>query len=158
LYDVTQPEPWQFLHLPSPPHALQAITVTSFQSFVSISVKAKEFFFPVSGFRPFRFTICRERGEFQFKGHHFFFRDVPYAESPQECGPPALHDGSCAGYLGQEVTGMRTVLSVSLPDQMAAELEALAKATGRNKSDAVKVVFDTNCGAFPSPVTVGVSR
>lgn len=33
---------------------------------------------------------------------------------------------------------MRTVLSVSLPDQMAAELDALAKATGRNKSDIVK--------------------
>ena len=33
---------------------------------------------------------------------------------------------------------MRTVLSVSLPDKMAAELDALAKATGRNKSDIVK--------------------
>ncbi len=33
---------------------------------------------------------------------------------------------------------MRTVLSVSLPDQMAAELDALAKATGRNKSDIMK--------------------
>lgn len=33
---------------------------------------------------------------------------------------------------------MRTVFSVSLPDQMAAELDALAKATGRNKSDIVK--------------------
>ena len=33
---------------------------------------------------------------------------------------------------------MRTFLSVSLPDQMAAELDALAKATGRNKSDIVK--------------------
>jgi predicted transcriptional regulator len=33
---------------------------------------------------------------------------------------------------------MRTVLSVSLSDQMAAELDALAKATGRNKSDIVK--------------------
>ena len=33
---------------------------------------------------------------------------------------------------------MRTVLSVSLPDRMAAELDALAKATGRNKSDIVK--------------------
>ncbi len=33
---------------------------------------------------------------------------------------------------------MRTVLSVSLSDRMAAELEALAKATGRNKSDIVK--------------------
>jgi metal-responsive CopG/Arc/MetJ family transcriptional regulator len=33
---------------------------------------------------------------------------------------------------------MRKVLSVSLPDQMAAELDALAKATGRNKSDIVK--------------------
>ena len=33
---------------------------------------------------------------------------------------------------------MRTVLSVSLPDNMAAELEAIAKATGRNKSDIVK--------------------
>ena len=33
---------------------------------------------------------------------------------------------------------MRTVLSVSLPDSMAAELEALAKAMGRNKSDIVK--------------------
>jgi predicted transcriptional regulator len=33
---------------------------------------------------------------------------------------------------------MRTVLSVSLPDNMAAELEAIAKAMGRNKSDIVK--------------------
>ena len=33
---------------------------------------------------------------------------------------------------------MRTVLSVSLPDSMAAELEAIAKAMGRNKSDIVK--------------------
>ena len=33
---------------------------------------------------------------------------------------------------------MRTVLSLSLPEQMAAELDALAKATGRNKSDIVK--------------------
>jgi predicted DNA-binding protein len=33
---------------------------------------------------------------------------------------------------------MRRVLSVSLPDQMAAELDAFAKATGRNKSDIVK--------------------
>jgi predicted transcriptional regulator len=32
----------------------------------------------------------------------------------------------------------RTVLSVSLSDQMAAELDALAKTTGRNKSDIVK--------------------
>jgi predicted transcriptional regulator len=33
---------------------------------------------------------------------------------------------------------MRTVLSVSLPERMAAELDALAKATGRNKSGIVK--------------------
>jgi predicted transcriptional regulator len=33
---------------------------------------------------------------------------------------------------------MRTVLSVSLPDKMAAELEAIAKEMGRNKSDIVK--------------------
>ncbi|MBW6485821.1 MAG: ribbon-helix-helix domain-containing protein [Syntrophobacterales bacterium] len=33
---------------------------------------------------------------------------------------------------------MRTVLSVSLPDEMAVELEAIAKAMGRNKSDIVK--------------------
>ena len=33
---------------------------------------------------------------------------------------------------------MRTVLSVSLPDTLAAELEAVARATGRNKSDIVK--------------------
>jgi predicted transcriptional regulator len=33
---------------------------------------------------------------------------------------------------------MRTVLSVSLTSRMAAELEAFAKATGRNKSDIVK--------------------
>jgi predicted transcriptional regulator len=33
---------------------------------------------------------------------------------------------------------MRTVLSVSLSDHMAAELEAFAKAAGRNKSDIVK--------------------
>ena len=33
---------------------------------------------------------------------------------------------------------MRTVLSVSLPDSMAAELETIAKAMGRNKSDIVK--------------------
>ncbi|MDD3847525.1 MAG: ribbon-helix-helix protein, CopG family [Syntrophorhabdaceae bacterium] len=33
---------------------------------------------------------------------------------------------------------MRTVLSVSLSDKMAAELDHLAKVTGRNKSDIVK--------------------
>jgi predicted DNA-binding protein len=33
---------------------------------------------------------------------------------------------------------MRTILSVSLPNQMATELEAFAKATGRNKSDIMK--------------------
>lgn len=33
---------------------------------------------------------------------------------------------------------MRTVLSVSLPEKMSADLEALAKAMGRNKSDIVK--------------------
>ena len=33
---------------------------------------------------------------------------------------------------------MRTVLSVSLPEKMAAELEAIAKTMGRNKSDIVK--------------------
>ena len=33
---------------------------------------------------------------------------------------------------------MRSVLSVSLPEKMAAELEILAKKTGRNKSDIVK--------------------
>ena len=33
---------------------------------------------------------------------------------------------------------MRSVLSVSLPDKMAVELDVLAKATGRNKSDIVK--------------------
>jgi len=33
---------------------------------------------------------------------------------------------------------MRTVLSVSLPDKMAAELETVAKEMGRNKSDIVK--------------------
>ena len=33
---------------------------------------------------------------------------------------------------------MRSVLSVSLPDKMAVELDGLAKATGRNKSDIVK--------------------
>lgn len=33
---------------------------------------------------------------------------------------------------------MRTVLSVSLPEKMAAELDDLAKTTGRNKSDIVK--------------------
>ena len=33
---------------------------------------------------------------------------------------------------------MRTVLSVSLPDNMASELETIAKAMGRNKSDIVK--------------------
>ena len=33
---------------------------------------------------------------------------------------------------------MRTVLSVSLSEKMAAELDALAKATGRNKSDIAK--------------------
>jgi predicted transcriptional regulator len=38
----------------------------------------------------------------------------------------------------QEVKNMRTVLSVSLPDNMAAELEVIAKAMGRNKSDIVK--------------------
>ncbi len=33
---------------------------------------------------------------------------------------------------------MRTVLSVSLPEKVAAELEAMAKTMGRNKSDIVK--------------------
>ncbi len=33
---------------------------------------------------------------------------------------------------------MRSVLSVSLPEKMAAELDFLAKETGRNKSDIVK--------------------
>ena len=33
---------------------------------------------------------------------------------------------------------MRTVLSVSLPEKVAAELEAVAKEMGRNKSDIVK--------------------
>ena len=33
---------------------------------------------------------------------------------------------------------MRTVLSISLPEKMAEELNAFAKETGRNKSDIVK--------------------
>ena len=33
---------------------------------------------------------------------------------------------------------MRSVLSVSLPEKMAVELDAMAKETGRNKSDIVK--------------------
>jgi metal-responsive CopG/Arc/MetJ family transcriptional regulator len=33
---------------------------------------------------------------------------------------------------------MRSVLSVSLPEQLSAELENFAKKTGRNKSDIVK--------------------
>ncbi|MFA6411214.1 MAG: ribbon-helix-helix protein, CopG family [Syntrophales bacterium] len=33
---------------------------------------------------------------------------------------------------------MRSVLSVSLPEKMAAELDIIAKETGRNKSDIVK--------------------
>ena len=33
---------------------------------------------------------------------------------------------------------MRRVLSVSLPEKMAAELDILARKTGRNKSDIVK--------------------
>jgi hypothetical protein len=33
---------------------------------------------------------------------------------------------------------MRSVISVSLPKEMAAELEAFAKAAGRNKSDIMK--------------------
>ena len=33
---------------------------------------------------------------------------------------------------------MRTVLSVSLPQKISSELEAFAKATGRNKSDITK--------------------
>lgn len=33
---------------------------------------------------------------------------------------------------------MRSVLSVSLPEKMATELDAIARATGRNKSDIVK--------------------
>jgi len=33
---------------------------------------------------------------------------------------------------------MRSVLSVSLPDKMAVELEGFARETGRNKSDIVK--------------------
>jgi metal-responsive CopG/Arc/MetJ family transcriptional regulator len=37
-----------------------------------------------------------------------------------------------------EEINMKTVLSVSLPEKLAAELEAIAKETGRNKSDIVK--------------------
>jgi predicted transcriptional regulator len=37
-----------------------------------------------------------------------------------------------------EVRNMRTVLSVSLTEKVAAELEAIAKEMGRNKSDIVK--------------------
>lgn len=33
---------------------------------------------------------------------------------------------------------MRSVLSVSLPEKMAVELDAIARETGRNKSDIVK--------------------
>ena len=33
---------------------------------------------------------------------------------------------------------MRTVLSVSLPENLSSELDAFAKKTGRNKSDIVK--------------------
>jgi len=33
---------------------------------------------------------------------------------------------------------MRSVLSVSLPEKMAVELDSLARETGRNKSDIVK--------------------
>jgi len=33
---------------------------------------------------------------------------------------------------------MRSVLSVSLPEKMASELDAMARETGRNKSDIVK--------------------
>jgi predicted DNA-binding protein len=33
---------------------------------------------------------------------------------------------------------MRTVLSISLPQKISSELEAFAKATGRNKSDIIK--------------------
>jgi predicted transcriptional regulator len=33
---------------------------------------------------------------------------------------------------------MRTVLSVSLPENVSSELDAYAKSTGRNKSDIVK--------------------
>jgi predicted transcriptional regulator len=33
---------------------------------------------------------------------------------------------------------MRTVLSISLPGKISAELDAFAKSTGRNKSDIVK--------------------
>ena len=33
---------------------------------------------------------------------------------------------------------MRSVLSVSLPEKMATELDAIARATGRNKSDIIK--------------------
>ncbi len=33
---------------------------------------------------------------------------------------------------------MRTVLSVSLPEKISSDLDAYAKATGRNKSDIVK--------------------
>ena len=33
---------------------------------------------------------------------------------------------------------MRVVLSVSLPEKMAAELDTFAKTTGRNRSDVVK--------------------
>jgi metal-responsive CopG/Arc/MetJ family transcriptional regulator len=33
---------------------------------------------------------------------------------------------------------MRSVLSISLPEKMASELDQFAKRTGRNKSDVVK--------------------
>jgi predicted transcriptional regulator len=33
---------------------------------------------------------------------------------------------------------MRTVLSISLPQKISSELEAFARATGRNKSDIIK--------------------
>lgn len=39
---------------------------------------------------------------------------------------------------------MRSVLSASLPEKMALELDAFARATGRNKSCIVKAALDTN--------------
>jgi predicted transcriptional regulator len=42
------------------------------------------------------------------------------------------------GGLVQETKIMKTVFSVSLPEKMDADLQALAKATGRTKNDIVK--------------------
>jgi metal-responsive CopG/Arc/MetJ family transcriptional regulator len=44
----------------------------------------------------------------------------------------------CVVYCNTGGMNMRTVLSISLPEKMAEQLNAFARETGRNKSDIVK--------------------